>query len=113
MHEYSIVSALMDRIEREASAHQATRVKAVRVRIGEIAGVEVELLRTAYNLVSERTVCSGATLDVTVVPVRWACPSCDAPPEAGARLVCPRCGAPVKLVSGDEIMLDQIELEVA
>jgi hydrogenase nickel incorporation protein HypA/HybF len=113
MHEYSIVSALMDRIEKEAAARQATRVRSVRVRIGELAGVEVELFRTAYNLVSDSTICAGAALDVNVVPVQWACPRCEAPPEPGARLICPACGGPVRLVSGDEIMLDQIELEVA
>jgi hydrogenase nickel incorporation protein HypA/HybF len=113
MHEYSIVSALMDRIEQEVNARQATRVRAVRVRIGELAGVEVELFRTAYNLVADRSVCAGAALDVQVVPVRWACPKCDLPPQPGARLICPGCGAPVRLVSGDEIMLEQLELEVA
>jgi len=113
MHEYSIVSALMDRIEQAVDEHHAARVRSVKVRIGEMAGVEVELFRTAYTLVSDTTVCAGATLDVEVVPVRWACPRCDAPPERGARLVCPACGGPVRLLSGDEIMLDRIELEVA
>jgi hydrogenase nickel incorporation protein HypA/HybF len=113
MHEYSIVSALMDRIEQEAGKHGAMRVRAVKVRIGEIAGVEVELFRTAYQLVSDTTMCAGASLDVELVPVRWACRQCQAPPEPGARLVCPRCGGAVRLVSGDEIMLDRLELEVA
>jgi hydrogenase nickel incorporation protein HypA/HybF len=113
MHEYSIVSALMDRIEQEAVRRGARRVRAVKVSIGEIAGVEVELFRTAYQLVSDSTLCAGAALDVEVVPVRWACPRCAAPPEPGARLICPLCGGAVRLVSGDEIMLDRLELEVA
>ena len=102
----------MDRIEKEAAVHHATRVRAVRVRIGALAGVEVELFRTAYNLVSGTTICAGAHLDVAVVPVRWACATCNQPPELGARLVCPACGGSVRLTSGDEIMLDRIELEV-
>jgi hydrogenase nickel incorporation protein HypA/HybF len=113
VHEYSIVSALMDRIEQEAGARGARRVRAVRVRIGAMSGVEVELFRTAYHLVADTTVCAGASLDVQVVPVRWACPRCEAPPEPGARLICPTCGGAVRLVSGDEIVLDQLELEVA
>jgi hydrogenase nickel incorporation protein HypA/HybF len=113
MHEYSIASALMQRIEQEAEAHHATRVKAVRVRIGELAGLEVELFRTAYQVLSQDTVCDGAALEVAVVPVQWECPRCHAPAPAGARLVCASCGVPVRLVSGDEIMLDRIELEVA
>lgn len=113
MHEYSIVSALMDRIEQEAQGRGATRVRAVKVRIGAMSGVEVDLFRTAYTLVADTTMCAGSSLDVEVVPVRWACPRCEAPPDAGARLICPSCGGAVRLVSGDEIMLEQLELEVA
>jgi hydrogenase nickel incorporation protein HypA/HybF len=113
MHEYSIVSALMDRIEQEAAMRHATRVRAVKLRIGEIAGVEVELLKTAYEVVSDDTICGGASLEIEVVPVRWACPRCEARPERGARLLCPVCGGAVRLVTGDEIMLDRLELEVA
>jgi hydrogenase nickel incorporation protein HypA/HybF len=102
----------MNRIELEAGKHGATGVRAVKVRIGEIAGVEVDLFRTAYQLVSDTTMCAGASLDIEVVPVRWSCPRCEAPPEPGARLICPLCGGAVRLVSGDEIMLDQLELEV-
>ena len=48
MHEYSIVAALLDRVDREARAHGAERVQRLHLRIGELSGVEVELLRTAW-----------------------------------------------------------------
>ncbi|MGE0043140.1 MAG: hydrogenase maturation nickel metallochaperone HypA [Vicinamibacterales bacterium] len=112
MHEYSIVSALYDRIAAEAGQRGATAVTAVRVRIGELSGVEVGLLRTAYDTFREGTLCAGAPLDVEAVPALWACRACGASPERGARLVCPDCGEPVRLVQGDEIVLERIELEV-
>lgn len=112
MHEYSIVSALLERVQDEAKARRARGVTRVRVRIGEIAGVEVELLRTAFSLVRERTLCDRAELDIEIVPVQWACRRCESAPEPGARLICATCGEPVRLVSGDEIVLDRIELEV-
>lgn len=112
MHEYSIVSAMMARVEHEAALHQATRVRAVKVRIGERAGVEIGLLRTAYDIVRPGSLCADAPLEIEVVPVRWACQRCAAAPAPGARLQCPCCGAPVRLISGDEILLERLELEV-
>jgi len=113
MHEYSLVQALLDRVHREAAAHGSTKVHRLWVRIGERSGVEVELLQTAYEMCRERTVCDGAPLEVSRQEARWACPRCRAEVPRGERLACAACGIPARLESGDEIMLDRIELEVA
>ncbi|MEW6321085.1 MAG: hydrogenase maturation nickel metallochaperone HypA [Acidobacteriota bacterium] len=112
MHEYSIVEALCARVAAEAAAHGARAVTSVRVRLGALSGVEPGLLRTAYEMFREGTACAGASLHLDVVPARWTCPRCGGAPEAGARLVCRACGAPVRLAAGDEIVLERIELEV-
>jgi hydrogenase nickel incorporation protein HypA/HybF len=113
MHEYSIVQALLERVNAETRRHGGQRVHCVRVSIGELAGVEIDLLRTAYETIRHRTVCQDAVLDVRRVEARWVCPRCEAPIAAGAALRCPACGVPARLASGDEIMLDQIEMEAA
>ena len=112
MHEYSLVQSLMERIQAEASARNAVAVHRVRVKIGEMSGVEAELLAGAFDIVRDGTLCAAATLEVVSVPARWACSGCAAPIEAGAILRCPACGKPARLLSGDEILLDQIEMEV-
>src|SRR5512139_3714690 len=111
MHEYSIVQALLERVEREARAHHATHVHRVQVSIGEQAGVEVDLLRTAYETIRHRTLCHDADLDIHRVAVRWECSRCGAPIPAGVALRCGSCGAAARLAAGDEIMLDRIEME--
>jgi hydrogenase nickel incorporation protein HypA/HybF len=113
MHEYSIVQALLDRVDQEARSRGATRIHAVRVRIGELAGVEVELLRTAYDTIRRGTACEDAPLDIDLTEARWACPSCGTALLRGAALQCPDCHLPARLASGDEIMLERIEMEVA
>lgn len=112
MHEYSIVGSLIDRVEAEARARGATAVTALSVRIGELSGVETDLLTTAYDTFRERTICDGAALSVTRVPARWACPRCDRTIERGAVLRCGACEEPARLVEGDEIFLDRIEMEI-
>jgi hydrogenase nickel incorporation protein HypA/HybF len=112
MHEYSIVQALLDRVEDEARRHRATSVHRLSLRIGELSGVEVDLLVSAYMTFREQTICAEALLDVKSVPAQWECPACAQPLRRGARLQCPVCDRPARLVEGGEIMLDHIEMEV-
>lgn len=113
MHEYSLIQSLVERVEAEAVARSASAVHRLRVRIGEDAGVDIELFKTAYCTFRERTVCEHADLDVVVVPVEWACEACGRRIEPGRPLRCPDCLAPAKLIAGDEIVLERIEMEVA
>jgi hydrogenase nickel incorporation protein HypA/HybF len=113
MHEFSIVQALVDRVEEEARARGATKVRLVAVRIGELSGVEAELLERAYGVYRDRTVCDGAALEIRRVEARWTCPRCRAELARGGPRRCSACGTPGRLAEGDEIVLDRIEMEVA
>jgi hydrogenase nickel incorporation protein HypA/HybF len=112
MHEYSIVEALVERVEREARARNAAAVHRLSVRIGVLSGVDVELLETAFATFSERTICHNAALHIERVSARWQCPECLQDVRAGSLLRCVECDAPARLASGDEIVLDRIEMEV-
>jgi hydrogenase nickel incorporation protein HypA/HybF len=111
MHEYSLVSAMVDRVEKEARARSAVAVHRLGVRIGALSGVEPELLASAFTLVRQGLL-ENATLDIRRAEAAWACPQCGAAIEAGGVLRCGACDAPARLVSGDEILLEQIEMEV-
>lgn len=109
MHEYSLVQALVDDVERQVR-DRAGAVRRVRVRVGTLSGVDPDLLATAYDTFRPHTVCAEATLELVRVPARWACPQCRRQIEAGERLQC--CGGPARLVQGDDLVLEQLELEV-
>ncbi len=113
MHEYSIVQALIERVQAEATANAAVSVQKLSVRIGELAGVEPQLFATAFETFREGTICSGAELAITYVPAHWECPRCKRAIAQGATLQCPECEVPARLEGGDEIILDRIEMEVA
>ena len=112
MHEYSIISALVDQVEAQAAAHPGAKVRIVHVAIGEQAGVETELLATAFDTFKGDTVCADAVLEIEARPARWVCPKCKAELPRGAKPRCVPCAAPATLASGDEIMLQRIELEM-
>ena len=112
MHEYSLVQSLLDTVEREAAARGATAVHRLRLQVGEMSGVETSLLRSAYETFTDRSICAGAELEIVPVAVRWGCPACGAELAAGGALRCQACGGPARLVAGDEIVLERIEMEV-
>jgi hydrogenase nickel incorporation protein HypA/HybF len=68
MHEYSIVQALYDKVTAQAAERRATRVHEVQVRIGDLSGVDVGLLETAWNTFRVRTICETAPMQVARVP---------------------------------------------
>jgi len=113
MHEYSIVASLIDRVGREMAAHRASRVNRLHVQIGELSGVEIELLKTAFETFRERSVCGEAELCIDPVPAVWACPRCGREMPRGSVLRCSDCGVPARLTRGDEIILARIEMETA
>ena len=112
MHEYSIVQALLERVASEARIREATSVHRLSVRLGELSGVEPELLATAFQTFRERTICERAQLDLQMVAARWECPRCGRNIGHGEVLTCTSCATPARLAAGDEIMLDRIEMEV-
>jgi hydrogenase nickel incorporation protein HypA/HybF len=112
MHETSIVQALLEQVETQARAHRATSVQKVTVRLGELAGVEAELLETAFDVYRERTVAKGAALEIVRIPARYRCPRCSREVLRGGFLQCPECEVGARLVAGDEIVLERLEMEV-
>lgn len=113
MHEYSVVSALIGQVEREAVQRGATSIRRIRVRVGELSGVESALLATAFATFRERTRCADAVLDILPVAARWECPICGGGPDVRGVLRCPVCDVALRLAAGDDLVLEQIEMEVA
>ena len=110
MHEYSIVASLVERVQRELDAHPGAIARRIHVRIGESAGVEVELLRTAYDTFRPRSACERAEISIATVATEWRCRVCDRVIPPGSVLRC--CDTPARLAAGDDILLERIEMEV-
>ncbi len=113
MHEYSVALSLIERVAVEADKHRARAVRRVSVRLGELSGVEPELLATAFELAREDTCCSAAVLELDYVEARWECEACRAVVDPQAALRCGNCAGPARLVAGDELDLFSLELEVS
>jgi hydrogenase nickel incorporation protein HypA/HybF len=114
MHELSICQALLDQVERIAVEHGASAVERILLRVGPLSGVEGALLRHAYPLAAAGTIAESADLVIEAAPVRVACGDCGAETDATPnRLLCGDCGSyKTRLVSGDELLLANLELTI-
>ena len=113
MHEYSLVQSLLERVEEQARSRNASAVHRVVVRIGPLAGVEPELFATAFaNCRAAAPLCAAAELVIAGESVSWRCPACNREVRRGHVLACPDCGWPLRLVEGDALVLERLELEV-
>jgi hydrogenase nickel incorporation protein HypA/HybF len=108
VHEYSLIQALVDRVEQEVRGRG--KVHHLRVKLGELSGVDPQLLATAYETFKPATVCAEAALELVPVSAQWSCRICGRAIVRGERLQC--CGSPARLMQGDDLVLDRIELEV-
>lgn len=119
MHELSIAVSLVDlAAERIAELDDAdpagTRVEAVHVRLGALAGVAEEALRFSFEAACRGTPLDGARLVVERVPVAVWCTTCgtERAPDDPFRFRCPVCGEPAaRVVRGREIELTALEVE--
>ena len=113
MHEYSLVEALVRRVEAEARQRSAIAIHGLRVSLGELAGVDPELFRTAYETFREGTLCEKAPLEILCHPADWTCPSCGRTFAAGEVLRCERCDRPARLSEKSQsLLLESIDMEV-
>ncbi len=113
MHELSVCLSLLDQVRAVAAEHGASKVSRIEIRVGPLSGVECDLLLSAWPMASAGSIAVGAefVIDETDIVVR--CSACNAETAARAnRLVCGECGDfRTTLVSGDEMILQRVELE--
>lgn len=112
MHEVSLVHSLFDQADRSIAPHPSGAVRLMKVRIGELAGVDPELFRTAFDGCREERGYAAAALEVAWESSAWSCRACGAAVSQGGPLRCAACGGEARLSAGGDLILDRLELEV-
>lgn len=114
MHELSIAQSIVDAVEAKAAECNATRVKGVRLKIGEASGVVTDSLAFCFEmLVSPDPVLAGAQLLIDRVPHRARCPHCAEEFDIVNFVAqCPVCKEwSSEVVSGTELQVVEMEIE--
>lgn len=116
MHEVSIALGMVDELVRIATENKARQVRVVNLRIGRSSGIVTDSLKFAFDAVKlDNPLVSSAELQIEDVPLRYECGNCNRRFEMETMLFpsCPDCESyAVKLLSGDEMDIASMELEV-
>ena len=113
MHEMSIVAGILDIVEREARAADATVINRVEIEVGTLAGVEIPALEFAFEVARRGTLAHAAELVIHEIAGRGHCPDCSADVDIDfATAVCPACdGALVTVTQGSELRVRALNVD--
>jgi len=113
MHEVSLMTNLLEIAAGAARREGASKIDAIHLRIGELAGVNIDALRFAFEILARGTPAEGGRLEYETVALRARCRGCKSEfrPD-GIVLRCSSCRSNnVELMSGRELEIDYILIE--
>lgn len=119
MHEYSIMSQIVQTIQSEAEKNNLKSVTKVTLEVGDLSFLGDEALKFCFNVLSKDTILNGSELIIVKVKPEIQCQSCNysgdikytEKEEYHFRLpifTCPNCDGMVKIIKGKDCILKEI-----
>jgi hydrogenase nickel incorporation protein HypA/HybF len=114
MHESNFTQQIVRSIISELNKYPDYKPKRVKVKVGEMLHPDDEDVRMHYDLLTQGTKLEGVDLDLEETKTIVSCKNCH---HTGIvvnhhLLLCPSCASTnVKMISGDEIAVESIDLE--
>jgi hydrogenase nickel incorporation protein HypA/HybF len=112
MHELAIAQNIVDIIKQYVSPDLEPGVRLIRLRVGKMSGIVPDSLEFCFSAVVSDTPLAHAGLDIERVPTQAQCPDCGVTfVIEDPVFICPECcGTALRLVSGTELQVVEIEL---
>lgn len=113
MHEMGICQGILDASLDAAKAEGATRIKEIRISVGELTEVVEYALQFAFEALTPGTLAEGSVLLVNHIPAKSRCLQCGAEYEHDRfDSTCPSCGNPFsENIAGRELLIDSLEID--
>jgi hydrogenase nickel incorporation protein HypA/HybF len=116
MHEASIAAGILDIVQHHVPAVDAPRVRAIRIRVGDLAGVVPDSLAFCFGAIVAGSEYGSAFLEIDRIAARGECSECGKVAALGSLppFTCPACGSPFLITtSGDDLSVVDVELDDA
>lgn len=113
MHELGIANSVLQEAQQQASCHPGARLRKVKLRVGEMSGVNPEALRFCFEVLARDSQVGPVELEIELCARRQRCPGCNRTfTVVNYNLTCPHCGsAQTEFAGGDELELSSLEME--
>jgi hydrogenase nickel incorporation protein HypA/HybF len=114
MHEISIAESILQIAEAKAREQNARSIQVIKLRLGTFTTIVAEALQFAFEVCRQGTLAQDATLQIEVVAMVVRCVVCQTStqPVSAVCLICVQCGFPLEIVSGEELQVEYIEVEL-
>ena len=113
MHELAVTEQILNLALRHAREANARQVTNLHLQIGALSTIIDDSVQFYWDIISQGSLCQGATLHFNRVPATLHCRSCGQEYTlVGELTACPTCsGIQVQILSGQEFQLTSIDIE--
>lgn len=112
MHEFSLASGIVDVVTETVKSQPVKRLISVTVEVGQLAMVNPEQLKFSFEIITEGGPFEGSEMIVETLPAVAKC-ACGFEGALGDEdYVCPKCGGFYELLSGRDICVKHLEVEL-
>ena len=112
MHEMSLMESVVEIACETAAQHGATRIRAIRLDVGQLSHVDPDALLFCYDAVRRGSLAETADLEINRVAGEGWCLDCVKTVPLAERFgACPDCGRHrVQMTAGDELKIRDMEV---
>jgi len=113
MHELAVTQSILKIALQHAEKANAKRVTDLNIVMGEFSKMVDDSIQFYWEIIAKDTIAEKATLHFRRVLAEFQCLSCSEKYNPGdGEFICPKCGsAKVKIVAGEEFLLESIDVE--
>ena len=112
MHEAALAESILKIAVDTADKNSAKKITAVGLKLGDMAGVEIEALNLSFKVLTQDTMAQGAELKINRVPVTAECNKCGKVFKISHyNFFCPECEGILILKSGRELLVEYVDCE--
>ncbi|MBA3043613.1 MAG: hydrogenase maturation nickel metallochaperone HypA [Candidatus Thermoplasmatota archaeon] len=122
MHEFSVMSQIVEAVLQEAKKHNVKSVDEVHLEIGELTFLGHEQMKFAYQVLTEKNMLKNSKVIISEKKAKIKCKKCSYNGKIEyehdpsfhfslPRFTCPKCSAPVEIVEGKECIIRRIVAE--
>ena len=112
MHEATLAENILKIAQDVAAENHAQKISAVGLKLGEMAGVEVDALKFSFDVIKKNTIAENAELKINRVPIQAQCNKCGKIfTVTSYNFFCPECDGILILQSGRELLIEFVDCE--
>lgn len=113
MHELWLCQSILDTLNAKFPVGQAKCIKKVSLELGQLMAIDESALRFSFDVVTQKTVASGAELEIIVIPAIARCDFCNR--ESHLQQYgdsCQHCGShALTIIQGEALRIKSMEVD--